>query len=117
MRTYEPFILPVGPLETMIERVPAGELTRRVPEWKRLREQGWVLTVLVAPDSRTVVALGCRGGAPVTVQFPREPEPYQAALLQALGARWEIDPDAPAVCPCGCAHRGNDYSIKLRGRA
>jgi hypothetical protein len=38
---------------------------------------------------------------PVEVRFPREPEPYQRRLVEALGGRIVIDPSAPGSCQCG----------------
>jgi hypothetical protein len=60
---YEPFVLAPLALETFIVRVPADvRLARRLEEWKRLRREGWDVVVLLAPDSKTVVGLGWRGG-------------------------------------------------------
>jgi hypothetical protein len=59
---YEPFVLPAPALETYIERIPSRDLSGRLDEWKQMRRDGWDVTVLVAPDSRTVLALACRGG-------------------------------------------------------
>lgn len=59
---YEQFMLPTPPLEVFIERVPADKkLPGVLARWKEMQRGGWDLTVLVAPDSKTVVALGCRG--------------------------------------------------------
>ena len=61
---YEPFVLPVPPLETYLARVPSdSHLATHLAEWKAMRRNGWDLTALVAPDAKTVVALGCRGGS------------------------------------------------------
>lgn len=61
---YEPFVLPIPPLEVFLERVPSDvHLTDHLASWKAMQRNGWDLTALVAPDSKTVVALGCRGGA------------------------------------------------------
>jgi hypothetical protein len=61
---YEPSVLPNPPFETFIERVPSNsDLPKRIEEWKILRRSGWDLTALLAPDSKTVLALGCRGAA------------------------------------------------------
>lgn len=60
---YEEFVLPWAEpaVRTMIERVPsdprlAGELQR----YKRLAHEGWSVSALLAPDSRSVVLLACR---------------------------------------------------------
>ncbi len=59
---YEPFVLPTPPLEVFIERVPAdSKLPGVLARWKEMQRDGWDLTALVARDSKTVVALGCRG--------------------------------------------------------
>jgi len=59
---YEPFVLPLPPLETFLERVPSdAHLPDALARWKQMQREGWDLTALVAPDSKTVVALGCRG--------------------------------------------------------
>jgi hypothetical protein len=56
--------LPDPPFETFIERVPSNsDLPKRIEEWKILRRSGWDMTALLAPDSKTVLALGCRGAA------------------------------------------------------
>lgn len=48
-------------LETSIERVKAdAHLGRKLSELKALREQGWQVTALIAPDQKTVVLLACR---------------------------------------------------------
>jgi hypothetical protein len=61
---YEPSVLPTPPFETFIERVPSNsDLPKRIEEWKILRRSGWDMTALLAPDSKTVLALGCRGAA------------------------------------------------------
>lgn len=50
-----------APAEWMIERVPSdSELATRIDGWRELAGAGWDITALVAPDSRSVVALGCR---------------------------------------------------------
>lgn len=101
-------------MEAFIERVPADQhLVRKLTHWKWMRATGWELTVLVDPDHKTVIAFGYRREG-VTVKFPRTPKSYQMRLLATLGADWEIDPDAPELCPCGCWKRGNDYSIRVR---
>jgi hypothetical protein len=57
-------VLPNPPFETFIERVPSNsDLPKRIEEWKVLRRSGWDMTALLAPDSKTVLALGCRGAA------------------------------------------------------
>jgi len=62
--TYEPLVLPAPPLEVFIERVPADtKLPGGLARWKDMRRDGWALTVLVTPGSKTVVAFGCRGGS------------------------------------------------------
>lgn len=47
---------------------------------------------------------------------PNMPEHVQR-LLAVLGVPVLFDEAAPDECPCGCAHRGNDRTISLRGRA
>lgn len=50
-------------LETRIERVAADNgLSKWLERWKRLRRDGWDVTVLVAPDRQTLVGLACRNG-------------------------------------------------------
>lgn len=42
-----------------IERVATDkQLARHLEDWKQLRRAGWDVTVLLAPDQRTVIALG-----------------------------------------------------------
>lgn len=61
---YEPFVLAAPPLEAFIERVPSDpKLTTHMDRWKQMHRDGWALTILLAPDSKSVVALGCRGEA------------------------------------------------------
>jgi hypothetical protein len=55
----DPYVAPV-PDEWFIERVQSSELNGRIDGWKALARCGWDVTALIAPDSRTVVALGCR---------------------------------------------------------
>jgi hypothetical protein len=60
---YEPFVLPLGPVETRIERVPSDRrVSAWLDEWKALQRRGWDCTVLLAPDAKTLVGLGCRYG-------------------------------------------------------
>lgn len=50
-------------LEFFIERVPTSELGGKeshLARWKAMRIDGWDLEVLIAPDEKSVVALGCR---------------------------------------------------------
>lgn len=48
---------------TRIERVPADtKLSAAIDAWKALREDGWDVTALVAPDKRTVVFLALKQG-------------------------------------------------------
>ena len=57
MEDYEPV------LETRIERVPADSGTAKwFDQWKKLRRDGWAVTVLVSPDRKTLVGLACRWG-------------------------------------------------------
>jgi len=50
-------------LETRIERVLADSGTAKwFEKWKRLRRDGWDVTVLVSPDRKTLVGLACRWG-------------------------------------------------------
>lgn len=63
--SYEPFVrdisCPDSYREWFIERVPADKtLSGEIERWRTMSACGWDCTVLVAPDSRTVVALGCR---------------------------------------------------------
>ena len=61
-------------VEMFIERVPSDKiLNRSIERWKRMRDNGWDVAALLAPDTRTVVALGC--------------------LREALGPDTEGDPD------------------------
>jgi hypothetical protein len=61
---FEPFVYDLaradGCSEWMCERVPSSEINRRLDGWKWLQAHGWNLTVLIAPDSKTVVAVGCK---------------------------------------------------------
>lgn len=66
---YEPFVFPPGHLrlidapavESRLERVPAdATLPRHLAEYKTLAAHDWDVTVLLAPDSKTVVLLACR---------------------------------------------------------
>jgi len=64
--SYEPFVRDLqrieAPDETFIERVPADkQLAASIERWRTMSACGWDVTCLVAGDSRTVVALGCRG--------------------------------------------------------
>jgi hypothetical protein len=61
---YEPFVFaPAAELEWFVERVPCdNRLGDRIDGWKQLVRDGWDVTALLAPDSKTVLALGCRGG-------------------------------------------------------
>lgn len=50
-------------LESAIERVPADKrLSRKLNELHELACGGWSVSALLAPDSKTVVLLACRGG-------------------------------------------------------
>lgn len=63
--SYEPFArnlerVPVAH-EWMIERVPADkQLGGELDRYRTMCACGWDITCLVAPDSKTVVAVGCR---------------------------------------------------------
>jgi hypothetical protein len=61
---FEPFVHDTvradGCDEWMCERVPSGEINRRLDGWKWLRANGWNLSILIAPDSKTVVVIGCK---------------------------------------------------------
>ena len=63
--SYEPFVrdlsCPASYREWFIERVPAdSRLAGELDRYRTMAACGWDLTCLVAPDSKTVVALGCR---------------------------------------------------------
>ena len=63
--TYEPFIDGIDRMDTygewLCERVAAdAALAAHIARWRRMAEDGWDITALVAPDSKTVVAIGCR---------------------------------------------------------
>lgn len=63
--SYEPFARDLRrvtePSEWFIERVPAdSQLSDQIDRWKTMSACGWDVTALISPDSRTVVALGCR---------------------------------------------------------
>lgn len=63
--SYEPFARDLRcvpcPSEWFIERVPSdARLTGHIDRWRTMSACGWDVTALVAPDSKTVVALGCR---------------------------------------------------------
>lgn len=46
----------------MIERVPAdGKASRWFYGWKGLEREGWTVSILVAPDGKTLVGLAHRG--------------------------------------------------------
>lgn len=48
-----------APRDWFIERVPSdARLTHELGRWKKMRDEGWDLTVLVAPDRKSVVAFG-----------------------------------------------------------
>jgi hypothetical protein len=52
---------PVHEAENMsvwMERFPARDLNRRLPELKQARDDGWDLSVLVAPGGRTIIVVG-----------------------------------------------------------
>jgi hypothetical protein len=66
--SYEPFVRDLrridAPDEWFIERVPSdSRLGAEIERWKTMVACGWDVTALVAGDSKTVVALGCRGAA------------------------------------------------------
>jgi len=66
--SYEPFVRDLrrvdAPDEWFIERVPADKrLAASIERWSTMSAHGWDVTALVSGDSRTVVALGCRGAA------------------------------------------------------
>lgn len=64
LKRYEPFVLAPPTFQWFLERRPADSaLPSWLAELKLLQRRGWDLTVLLAPDSRSVVALGCRGVA------------------------------------------------------
>jgi hypothetical protein len=45
-------------MSVWMERFPARDLNRRLPELKQARADGWELTLLVAPGGRTIVVVG-----------------------------------------------------------
>ena len=51
------------PSDFFIERLPVTNLNRHFDRWKKLTREGWVLAVLLAPDKRTIVAMGVRDAA------------------------------------------------------
>jgi hypothetical protein len=61
---FEPFAYDTvradGCDQWLIERVPSAEINRRLDGWKLLQQAGWNVTVLIAPDSKTVVVLACK---------------------------------------------------------
>lgn len=65
---YEQFELPwapqlcaVGEVRTMIERVPSDpRLAADLQRYNQLAREGWNVTALLAPDSKTVVLLACQ---------------------------------------------------------
>lgn len=67
--SWEQFTLPwaepeleAGPVESMIERVPSDfRISIRLGEYKDLARQGWAVSALLAPDSKTMVLIACRG--------------------------------------------------------
>lgn len=64
--SYEPFVRDLrrieAPDEWFIERVPTDKhLGDLIARWRKMSERGWDVTALIAADSKTVVALGCRG--------------------------------------------------------
>lgn len=63
--SWEPFELRTTfALETFVERVPVDSfLSAHIDRWKAMRRDGWDVTALLAPDSRSVVCLACRGEA------------------------------------------------------
>ena len=63
--SYEPFVRDIRCTdhysEWFIERVAADKtLSNEIERWKTMSACGWDVTALLAPDSKTVVALGCR---------------------------------------------------------
>jgi hypothetical protein len=100
---YEPFVLPAPPLETFVERVPSDvKLPTHLSRWKQLQREGWDVTALIAPDSKSVIALGCRG-TDLTIRVRKQPHPANQRLMDSLGVAVLFDPDAPEKCPCGCS--------------
>ena len=53
---------PIVELQTMIERVPAKNATTWFYEWKRLRDDGWDVSVLASPDRSELIGLAARWG-------------------------------------------------------
>jgi hypothetical protein len=63
--SWEPFVRDLRridrPAEWFIERVPADKtLSNELERYRTMAACGWDVVCLVAPDSKTVVALGCR---------------------------------------------------------
>lgn len=61
------------PAQTWLERFPARDLNRRLPELKQARKDGWELTVLIAPGSREIVVAGWYPAWPEQLQLLAEP--------------------------------------------
>jgi hypothetical protein len=65
---YEPFVANLGTSGTsgtysewFIERVASdSSVASHIQRWRAMSEDGWNVAALVAPDSKTVVALGCK---------------------------------------------------------
>jgi hypothetical protein len=56
----------------MIERVPVGrDLSRHIGTWRALRDDGWDVSALVAPDQTTVVFLACKEDAMISSMISR----------------------------------------------
>lgn len=70
---YEAFDLPATELETAIATLPTNGkgVGDWLAEWKQAQRERWDVTVLLSPDSKTLIGLGSRGGP-----------------VRTLGVRW-----------------------------
>ena len=61
---YEPFELPTMEAQTAIDTFPANDkgVSNWLDGWKQAQREGWSVTVLLSPDSKTLIGLGARGG-------------------------------------------------------
>lgn len=66
--SYEPFVRNLRAVshydDWFIERVVSdSKLAAHIERWRGMVDDDWDVTCLVAPDSKTVVAMGCRSAA------------------------------------------------------